>query len=192
MALSNAQVRLEHREILLKERPKTLYEISEKATVPVLYVNKDKIIDESIDIMLWVIKKGHCSWLNNEKETQLEMININDFDFKYCLDRYKYYERYPELTFKDYQKQCEKYLNEYNYILKDKLYFFGNQIQLVDVALFPFIRQCAHVDFFWFEKTFINLNKWLNVIKSSNLFLSVMHKYEIWDQNNPRIITIYK
>ena len=46
MALSNAQVKVEHREILLKERPKKLYEISSKATVPVLYIKKDKIIDE--------------------------------------------------------------------------------------------------------------------------------------------------
>ena len=192
MALSNAQVKVEHREILLKERPKKLYEISSKATVPVLYINKDKIIDESLDIMLWVIQKWHCNWLNIEKEKQLDMININDSDFKYYLDRYKYYDRYPELSFKDYQKKCEKYLNEYNHILKDKLYFFGNQIQLVDVALFPFIRQCAHVDSSWFKEKFINLNKWLNAIKSSNIFLSVMHKYEIWNQNNPGIITIYK
>jgi len=192
MALANSQIEIEHREILLKERPKALSEISEKATVPVLYLNQDTIIDESLDIMLWVIKKNNCNWLYHEREKQLEMININDSDFKYCLDRYKYYDRYPEHTFKDYQKKCEKYLNEYNQILKDKLYFFGEHIQLADVALFPFIRQCAHVDLFWFEKTFLNLNKWLNTIKSSTLFLSVMHKYEVWNQNNRGIITIYK
>ena len=192
MALAYSNTEIELREISLRERPIELYQSSKKGTVPVLITINNEIIDESLDIMLWVIQKGYCNWLNNEKEKQLEMININDSDFKYYLDRYKYYDRYPELTFKGSQKKCEKYLNEYNNILKDKLYFFGNQIQLVDVALFPFIRQCAHVDFLWYEKTFINLNKWLNTIKSSNLFLSVMHKYEIWDQNNKGIITIYQ
>ncbi len=138
MALANSKIEIEHREILLKDRPKALYEISPKATVPVLYINKDTIIDESLDIMLWVIKNSHCDLLNIEREKQLEMININDSNFKYCLDRYKYYDRYPELSFKDYQKKCKKYLNEYDQILKDNLYFLGDFMQLVDVALFPF------------------------------------------------------
>ena len=83
-------------------------------------------------------------------------------------------------------------MNIINTIIYNSNYFFGEHIQLADVALFPFIRQCAHVDLFWFEKTFLNLNKWLNTIKSSTLFLSVMHKYEVWNQNNRGIITIYK
>ena len=36
MALSYSKVSYEHREILLKERPKILYGISAKGTVPVL------------------------------------------------------------------------------------------------------------------------------------------------------------
>ena len=192
MALANSKIKIEHREILLNDRPRVLYEISPKATVPVLYIGNNNIIDESLDIMLWVIKTTSCDWLKNNSTKQLEMIEINDSHFKYFLDRYKYSDKYPELTFENYQNKCKKYLNEYDDIIKNNLYFSGNFIQLVDIALFPFIRQCAHVDTAWFEKTFLNLNNWLNNIKTSSLFLSVMHKYEIWDQKKQGIITIYK
>ena len=51
MALSYSKVSYEHREILLKNRPKILYELSAKGTVPVLQLMDGTIIDESLDIM---------------------------------------------------------------------------------------------------------------------------------------------
>jgi len=192
MALAKANIKIEHREILLKKRPSALYEISPKGTVPVLYINDENIIEESLDIIIWAIENSHCNWLAHDKEKQINIIQINDSDFKYWLDRYKYSDRFTELSPLDYQNNCKKYLEEYNGILKNKLYFFGNDIQMLDIALFPFIRQCAYVDVTWFEKYFSNLNNWLNNIQSSNLFLSVMKKYKMWDQNNSGIITNYK
>ena len=47
MGLAYSCISYEHREILLKDRPQRLYDISPKGTVPVLELEDGKIIDES-------------------------------------------------------------------------------------------------------------------------------------------------
>ena len=61
MALCEAEITVELREILLRDRPEALYKISSKGTVPVLQINSEKIIDESLDIMIWIINKSIIS-----------------------------------------------------------------------------------------------------------------------------------
>ena len=191
MAIAKSQITLEHREISLKDRPPALYKISPKGTVPVLYIDKNNILEESFDIMIWAVNYSKCDWLDINKEEQLSMVKVNDNEFKYWLDRYKYFERYPEKSKLFYQNECQSFLKRYNFILKNNKYFFGNKIQFIDVALFPFIRQCANVDIEWFNSTFENVNIWLDTIKKTNLFLSVMNKHKIWDQNQSGLIIKY-
>ena len=95
MALTQIDLTLELREILLSDRPRELYHISPKGTVPVLFLRNGDVIDESLDIMLWCFNK-----LNGQLDytPQLELVKIIDGDFKYWLDRYKYHDRYPEYT----------------------------------------------------------------------------------------------
>ena len=45
MALAYSKVSYEHREILLRDRPQTLYDISSKGTVPVLQLADGSVID---------------------------------------------------------------------------------------------------------------------------------------------------
>ena len=54
MALKLANIRCEIREIRLSNKPKHMLEVSPKGTVPVLIL-ENKIIDESIEIIDWVI-----------------------------------------------------------------------------------------------------------------------------------------
>ena len=192
MALAAGKVAVEHREILLKDRPKDLYSISTKGTVPVLCVDSSTIIDESLDIMMWAIDQCSLDWLYYDKKMQLETIEINDLDFKYWLDRYKYHDRYPELSYDFYQKKCKQFLLQYDLLLEDNSFLCGDKIQCIDVAIFPLVRQCAHVDIKWFQKEFTSLNSWLELIKSSSLFLSVMHKFSIWNQKDKGLITNYQ
>ena len=56
MALSQYNVKIELREILLKDRPDKLLKMSPKGTVPVLQLPNGEIIDESLDIINWVLK----------------------------------------------------------------------------------------------------------------------------------------
>ena len=122
MALSHAKVKVEIREISLKNRPQDLYNISPKGTVPVLQLINQTVIDESLDIMLWCLKKYNSCLINIELNKQLEIILINDEKFKYWLDHYKYFDRYPDQSQKTYQKKCDFFLNIYEQKLSNSLY----------------------------------------------------------------------
>ena len=54
MALILASKQCELREILLKNKPDHMIEISPKGTVPVLQL-PDKVLDESLDIISWAM-----------------------------------------------------------------------------------------------------------------------------------------
>ena len=58
MALAYSKVPYEHREILLRDRPQTLYDLSPKGTVPVLQLDNGSVHDESVDIMKWALEKN--------------------------------------------------------------------------------------------------------------------------------------
>ena len=185
MAMAYSKISYEHREILLKERPKSLYELSKKGTVPVLQLTDGSVIDESIDIMKWCIQQNDLNgWYKDECSLQDSMIFNNDNDFKYWLDRYKYHIRYEENSFEDYQNNVKKFFNHYNLILERHLFFLGDKISLVDIALMPFIRQGAHVELSWFSENFSSLLEWLENLKAHPLFLSAMTKYDIWEENS--------
>ena len=50
-------VEVEHREILLKNKPQQMLEASAKGTVPVLILSDGNVIDESLDIAPWALDK---------------------------------------------------------------------------------------------------------------------------------------
>ena len=56
MALLSCGVEFDIFEISLKNKPKQMIEISPKGTVPV-FVYKDLVLDESLDIMNWAIEQ---------------------------------------------------------------------------------------------------------------------------------------
>jgi len=189
MSLSYSYIKYEHREILLKARPQALYDISPKGTVPVLLLDGNNVIDESIDIMKWALKNSDKdSWYENNIEKQDEFILNNDNSFKKKLDNYKYHIRFPELTFEEHRKNITKDLIVYNKILEKNTYLIKNNITLTDIAIFPFIRQCAHVDIDWFKEQFPFLHNWLQSFIDSNLYQSIMHKYPIWEERGKKII----
>jgi len=188
MALSKSEIKIELREISLKNRPDSLYTISPKGTVPVLQISNTEIIDESLQIMLWAIEKSNLDWLGKNPKKQIDMIKINDTDFKYWLNRYKYSDRYPEKSINFYKDNCTIILSTYEEILNQEKYLFDSKYQLADIAIFPLIRQCENVDPSWFADNLPNLSQWLNQIKLSNVFLSVMNKYELWDEDKSGLI----
>ncbi len=175
------------REISLRNRPQSLYDISPKGTVPVLQLPNNRIIDESLDIMLWAIAEND-KWIDNLDE-QLNLINDNDINFKPWLDKYKYHDRHPNKERNFYQQECAIFLNKYNSMISSQSFLFGESLMLADAAIFPFIRQCAHVDYKWFSNEFPDLNQWLDDWKKSTLFLSIMNKYSEWIKgSDPTII----
>ena len=190
MALSYSKIKVELREILLSNRPSELYEVSPKGTVPVLCINKTTVIDESLEIMKWALKQNDPNiWLSFNKRIQIDIIKQNDNEFKYWLDRYKYFDRFPENNRDYYKDKCGEYLLKLNQLIECNQYLLTNKLLFVDVAIFPFIRQCANVDIFWFKNTYSKLTNWLNNIIESKLFVSVMDKYFEYNSTQKPLIT---
>ena len=185
MALAYTNVKVEIREISLRNRPDELYEASKKGTVPVLITTDGLVIDESLEIMLWTLKNNlNQTWLVEDCHIEIEMINRNDTLFKKWLDRYKYHDRYPENSKQYYRKKCDNILSEYESQLNRTQYLLKDSISISDIAIFPFIRQFANVDYKWFENNYAKLTAWLENICSSDLFVQIMKKYEMWDRKN--------
>ena len=156
-----------------------MLDFSPKGEVPVLIVDGE-VIDESLDVMQWALKQSdHDNWL--EPDGMAELVARFDEEFKPVLDRYKYADRNPERSQIEYREEATPYLKELDERLSNTEFLMGARLSFADVALFPFVRQFAHVDKVWFDATeYINLVRWLNNLLESDLFLSVMKKYPQW------------
>lgn len=189
LALAYSGIDYEHREILLKNRPDELYALSPKGTVPVLQLNDGTVIDESIDVMKWALAQSDPDcWYTDKIVEQNSLIAQNDDEYKKRLDMYKYHERFPEGSYDEFQNAVGETLKVYESILSKSSYLCGDNVTLADMALFPFIRQGAHVDLAWFNAQFPILSKWLKIFNESELFMSIMKKYTLWETGENGII----
>lgn len=178
LAIAISGVDVEIREVDLKAKPAQMLALSPKGTVPVLVLPDGRVIDESLDIMLWALRQrdplGMLQGFSDEAE---ELIKRNDGQFKQALDRYKYPERYPESSTLEYRAQGEVVLKDLNTRLHECNYLIGDNAGISDLALMPFIRQFAQVDRAWFDaSSYIQLQKWLRGWEESELFVDVMRK----------------
>ena len=189
MALSYSNIQVELREISLRDRPDELYKASSKGTVPVLITANNTAIEESLEIMLWALRNNDKqTWLSEESDKEMNLINENDTIFKKWLDKYKYHDRYPENSKEYYRKKCDDILYRYEKQLNKTKYLSQNDISIADIAIFPFVRQFANVDYKWFENNYNQLTIWLKNICASDLFISIMMKYEIWNNTNKPMV----
>ena len=194
MTIANSRLTVELREIELKNKPSSLIDLSAKATVPVLLTTDSKIIDESLDIMYWALSiSDPDGWLKNlsiaQKALSNQLIDNNDSEFKYWLDRYKYADRYPEHSQQIYRQQAEKSLFMLENQLSDNTYLLGSELSLADIAIFPFIRQFYFVDSAWFEQAdYPKLNTWLQKLLGSPLFELIMHEYTPWNESESALM----
>lgn len=165
------------REVILKDKPSELLQISKKATVPVLKVSGDEILDESFEIVLWAYD------LSKENLTQavLSLVKYNDLEFKPILDAYKYPEKFQKYDGAYILSKANEYFNSLDLILSSQPFLFSDVIGLCDICIFPFIRQFYNCDKEFFENIkYKNLRKWLFTILDHDDFNHVMKKYPQW------------
>ena len=183
MALYMAKIDHEHREVNLKNKPPELLQISPKGTVPVLQFEDGRLLEESLDIMKWALNNPDLPL----EEAQL--ITENDTTFKKALDRYKYPGRYPEEEL-DYRGQCESFLRKLEKHVAPSS--TGNTVTLMNMALFPFIRQFSLVDPVWFAaQSYPDLKLWLDFWITSAVFDQVMQEYPLWVSGNEPTVVIF-
>jgi glutathione S-transferase len=179
MAIAYSKIKVEQREVELKNKPQEMLLASPKGTVPVLILEDGRVIDESIDIMTWALTQSDPEgWLcSTLKDQSNELIHMNDIEFKPILDNYKYPLRTEKKDPLYYRDQANDYLYQLNSLLMKKRFFLTDQISIADVALFPFIRQFYMVDPQWFELSeYSYLHAWLQFFLNLELFLAVMKK----------------
>jgi glutathione S-transferase len=191
MALILASKECELREILLKNKPDEMLQISSKGTVPILQFT-DKVLDESLDIISWAMESPAPDvhiYSEAEELLSLELVQLFDSKFKYHLDRYKYSSRYG-LDPKDHQLECKAILEDLDTKISPNPWIFGKSVSLLDISILPFIRQCkiANPDWF-FAQNFHKVINLLNYFENGDLFTQTMQKYDLWDpvKNNGNI-----
>ena len=191
MALVASEQQVELREILLRDKPAHMVDVSPKATVPVLILDENQVLEESLDIMLWTLRHNDPeSWLNPELcslSEMLALIHEMDGDFKHHLDHYKYSSRHagaeddPQVYAEQHRAAAMDILLQLEARLKEWPFLFGSRISLADVAIAPFVRQFANTDIDWFSRQPApKLQAWLQAFLQAPLFTSVMSKYKPW------------
>ena len=165
MSIIRSGFQVEHREVHLRDRPIQMMEISPKGTVPVLLLVDGTVIEESLEIMEYVLP-----W--NLTQNDREWVMRNDFEFKYHLDRYKYPNRYEGIDELEQRDAASKFIDSLEKNIPD-----GN----LSDALFPFVRQFANHDRQWFdEQNWPNVHQWLAINLESKEFSTCMTKYSQW------------
>jgi glutathione S-transferase len=209
MALQLSSIQVEIREIELKNKPPAMVSLSPKATVPVLQLGENTVLDESLDIMLLALSHPIEALLNRDSMSDTASIEVigtvdyqhlmargqdlaqlnedlaliakSDNQFKPWLDKYKYADRFPEQSEEFYRKQGEVFISELEARLTQHAFLSGIHLSLSDIGIFPFIRQFAHVNKAWFDQSpYPKVNAWLTALMDSPLFASIMVKRPVW------------
>lgn len=197
IAMIDTGVDFEVREISLRDKPTSMLTISPKGTVPVLLLSDGTVLEQSLDIMLWAYQNNpvqHRVLLNEGGaivDTMLKWLTLNDQVFKKLLDAYKYPERFPTHSLDATLKQAvEIYLMPIEQQLSSQLFIMGDHLSLVDIALFPFVRQFMRAD----EREFValkldSIQRWMNFFQSSRIFNLAMVKHPTWSEPNQPLDT---
>ncbi|GAB5459763.1 MAG: glutathione S-transferase [Henriciella sp.] len=185
MAIAVAHVKCDLREVVLRDKPQHMLEVSPKGTVPVILEPDGRVIEESLEIMHWALGQSDPeNWLVPEigsLEQMMALIAECDGPFKHALDRYKYPDRYEDINAEDQRALGLKFLQRLDHHLGKATYLFGSRESLADNAIFPFIRQFANTDRAWFDALALpNLQLWLSHFLESKRFQSIMRKYPQW------------
>lgn len=184
LALWQAGIEVELREVVLRDKPAEMLAISPKGSVPVLQLPDGRVIDESLDIMRWALGcHDPGAWLGVAgADEQAALIDRNDVDFKPLLDRYKYVDRHPERSRAEWRDVAvATFLAPLEAQLGGRPWLFGASPSLADAAIFPFVRQFAGVDAGWFDQAPLpSLRTWLRRWCEGALFASVMRPQPVW------------
>jgi glutathione S-transferase len=191
MTLLYTAQQVELREVFLGNKPAQMLHASAKGTVPVLVFPDGTVLQESVDVMHWALRiQDPDNWWREESAAEINsLLEQNDFDFKQQLDRYKYWQRYPEHPQQYYREKAEEFLRLLEQKLQTNAYLLNENVSFADVAIFPFIRQFAFADKPWFEQApYPRLQHWLQSFLDSDLFKGVMKKSPAWHLNDAPLL----
>jgi len=191
-ALLICEIKVEIREIDLRNKPLDFLNKSKTKTVPILIKKNSEVIEESLEIILWAISESkkdnikHIYLPDNKKEDIFEIIKINDNEFKFHLDRFKYSTRYENISEEFHFTKALKFIKRWNALLAENKYFFGDHPTIADWSIWPFVRQfkiaCdSQKRINYMENP---IKKWLEHFENNRKFKFLMYKYESWEPSS--------
>jgi len=191
-ALLICEINVEIREIDLKNKPLDFLDKSKTKTVPILIKKNGEVIEESIEIIIWALsesKKENIKLIyfpNNKKKDIFEIINENDNEFKYHLDRFKYATRYQNINKEFHFTKAIKFIKRWNELLEDNKYFFGDKPTIADWSIWPFVRQFKIACESQKRTNCLepSIKNWLDSFEKNSKFKYLMYKYELWAPNS--------
>ena len=66
-------------------------------------------------------------------------------------------------------------------------YLYKENISILDISIFPLVRQFKIADQIWFNNLELEaLKKWLDNLINSIFFKKVMYKYTVWKNTNDK------
>lgn len=187
MVLCLTDIQCELREVSLKNKPSSMLDISPKGTVPVLLLDNGKVIDESLDVIDWALEQNNVFDANLVDHQEIftdKTIKLFDGDFKFNLDRYKYSTRYNDVDENIHRESCLKILKELDKLFVGPAWFFGDDVNKLDISILPFIRQFRLANCEWFDgqEEIKNIKYWLDTFLESDLLKNIMTVYEPWKE----------
>ena len=196
--------------VVTKNKSEEMLALSPKGTVPVLVledvieghgesesgletestdnIKLPRIIDESVDIMLWALNINDpddllLSQTPEALPVMLKLISYNDKVFKPLLEQYKDAKRYHKDTEADLRTLCESFIQALELRLSQHQYLMGDNLSLLDFALLPFVRQFARVDRHWYlQSPYPLLRQWLKDHLNRPLFSRMMKKFPLYSE----------
>lgn len=181
----------------MNNKPLEMLSASPKGTVPVLVLRDGRVLEQSIDIMLWALEQSDPHDLQYRDDprcidSMLEFIETNDNDFVNVLNQYKAASRYRDESKANYRINCEVFLEIFERRLEHRRFFFGDKPSLADYAVLPFIRQFSRVDRPWFIKSpYPHVRKWLQTHFNNPSYSKAMVKVPQWlDSREDLIFTL--
>ena len=191
LGLLFAGLQVELREITLKNKPPQMLAISPKGTVPVLQLLDGTVIEESREIMTWALEQQDAQGLLAAQTLPQAnaLIDKNDNEFKYWLDRYKYADRHLDMSQAEYRQRGEAFLQMLEALLIKNSYLLGESITIADIGIMPFVRQFAHVNRkVFYDLPYPSLQRWLQDWLCHPLFLQAMTKFEPWQEKDDVVV----
>ncbi len=189
LALCQAGVAVELREVVLSNKPPELLAASPAGTVPVLQLRRGEVVEHSRDIMRWALAQNDADgWLERgDSPDQRALTDVCDGAFKHALDRYKYAERHPERSAHDWRDQAVDCLIKPLEAHLDRTPQLGGDLPgLADAAIFPFVRQFAAVEpAWWAASPWVATRRWHDGWAQSALMAASMWKAAPWKPGAP-------
>ena len=85
-----------------------------------------------------------------------------------------------------HRSECKKILLQVGDLISDKDYFFGKELNKIDISILPFIRQFRIANIKWFDEdmNIPKMQKYVHKFLESKLLEDVMINIEEWKEGS--------